>query len=112
MLKIVKMLEDVYPHGCKGDVVGLDEDAQVDLKKVSAKRDGRTLFEEVKDVVKEVADKVEEEVKLTADNLEAFVKSHKRGELNDLATAAGVEKPEELPNATKVAKAIVAKTDA
>lgn len=38
MQTLVKMLDDVYPHGCLGDVVAVDEAALKELKAVAKVR--------------------------------------------------------------------------
>lgn len=104
---VVKLVADAYPFGCLGDVRNLADKELAELKSLADKAK-KPLFELV-EAAKADVDKAEEEVKLTAENLATYVKTHKRAQLNEEAVAAGVEDPEKLGNATDVAQAILAK---
>lgn len=62
MSKLIELLHDAYPYGCKGDVIKLADDALAELDKLGKRVKISPLYKEFVDTAKKLANAVEAEV--------------------------------------------------
>lgn len=67
MSKLVELLNDVYPFGCKGDIVRLEDEAMAELKKLASKHKLNNAYKEVTPVAPKVKDDVKSKPDTSAD---------------------------------------------
>lgn len=107
MSKIVKMLQDVYPFGCLGDVVTLAEEEVAKLEKIAKVRKQK-LYEDVQAVV----DKPDDNAKADAEKQAKADAAAKKAAEDQTGKDAKAKAEADKAAADQAAKDAQAKADA
>ncbi|WP_427007189.1 hypothetical protein [Pseudarthrobacter sp. H2] len=62
MSKLIELLEDAYPFGCKGDVIKVTKEGLAELDKIAKRVEGSTIYKEFVDAAGRAEKAVEAEV--------------------------------------------------